>query len=396
MGSSKATDNAPLRELNLDPAAPPAEAIAALERLRSVGSVSAAAIARALGSIQAGEAASMLADMERGASGNDRREIRRALFRLAQRGIQPPDEAVTPNIVEGDPSDMGLSAVLSPADGDGARIVWIIKTRQGGGGLRRMWGVVSEREGLAGVSVDTVTRKELRNERKELEKRAGVTLIDADWRLADFILTEAWRATPEVRRHNIGDFLGVRSELIGAAPQTHFQHPIYAEFAANLHDDPSPELMNQPEIAGWQLPADLIKLYADEVADLRNSVIVLNRVQQEERVSQVVERAIRELLGGGTTGERLRRHFEDTAYYFARTKRPREAAATAAAAAKIRDHAELQRIPFFQGFMRAQLGALISEKQEHEREEPRLIMTPAEAMRARQQALERRRGGLSR
>jgi hypothetical protein len=257
--------------------------------------------------------------------------------------------------------------------------------------LRRLWGVVSERDGLVGVTVEAATRKELRSERKELEKRAGVALIDADWRLADFILTEAWRATPETRRHEIGDFLGIRYELIGSAPQTTLRHPIYNEFAAHLGDEPSPELMKEPEIAGWQLPADRIKPYADEVADLRNSVIVLNRVQQEERVGQVVERAITELLGGAT-GERLRRHLEDTAYYFARSKRPREAAATASAAAHIRDQAELKRSPFFQGFMRAQLGALISEKQEHEREEPRLIMTPAEAMRARQQAMERRRG----
>ena len=91
--------------------------------------------------------------------------------------------------------------------------------------------------------------------------------------------------------------------------------------------------MKEPEIAGWQLPAESIKPYADEVADLRNSVIVLNRVQQEERVEHVIERAITEILGG-PHGERLRRHLEDTAYYFARTKRPREAAATAAAAAQ--------------------------------------------------------------
>ena len=38
-----------------------------------------------------------------------------------------------------------------PIDGDGARIVWILKARQGGG-LRRLWGVVSEREGLVGVT----------------------------------------------------------------------------------------------------------------------------------------------------------------------------------------------------------------------------------------------------
>lgn len=332
----------------------------------------------------------MLAAMEHGVSGADRREIRRALFRLNQRGIHPPDDAPATTRTGGDLAGAGLSAVLSPIDGDGARIVWILKSRQSGG-LGRLWGIVSEREGLVGISADAVTRKELRSERKDVEKRAGVTLIDADWRLADFILIEAWGATPESRRHDLGDFLGVRYELIGSAAPANFHHPIYAEFAASLDSDPSPDLMNQPEIAAWQLPADLIKPYADEAADLRNSVIVLSRPQQEERVNQVIERALTELLGG-SPGERLRRHIEDTAYYFARTKHPREAAMAASAAAKIRDHANLTRSPFFQAFMRAQLGALISEKQEHEREEPRLIMTPAEAMRARQQAMERRRG----
>jgi hypothetical protein len=390
MATSKSNDSAALGELGIDPALPPAELLAALRGLRSAGAAPVASIARALGSIPSAGAASLLAEMEHGASGHDRREIRRALFKLSQRGIRPPDEPAVSTRTDDDLADAGLSAVLSPIDGDGARIVWILKTQQGGG-LRRLWGVVSEREGLVGISVDAVTRKELRNERKDVEKRAGVALIDADWRLADFILNEAWRATPDTRRHDIGDFLGVRYELIGSAPPTTFHHPIYTEFVTSLNDDPSLELMQQPEIAAWQLPAELIKPYANEVADLRNSVIVLSRPQQEERVNQVIERATTELLGGAP-GERLRRHIEDTAYYFARTKRPREAAMAAAAASKTRDHADLRRIPFFQTFMRAQLGALISEKQEHERDEPRLIMTPAEAMRARQQAMERRRG----
>jgi hypothetical protein len=389
MATSKSSDRAALTALGIEAAALPAEAIAALQRIRSNSEASTAAIAQALASIPVAEAASMLAEMEDGASGSDRREIRRALFKLAQRGVHPASQTGIPATAV-QPSDAGLSAVLSPIDGDGARIAWILKGRPNGG-LRRLWGVVSEREGLAGISLDSVTRKELRNERKELEKRAGVSLIDADWRLADFILAEAWRATPDSRRHEIGDFLGIRSELIGSPPPSAFQHPIYAEFAGSLSEDPLLELMNEPEIAGWHLPADLIKPYADEVAELRNSVIVLNRAQQEERVNQVAERAIKELLGGAAR-DGLRRRLEDTAYYFARTKRPRMAAGMAAAAARIRDHAELQRIPFFQAFIRAQLGALIAEKQEHEREEPRLIMTPAEAMRQRQQAIERRRG----
>jgi hypothetical protein len=51
----------------------------------------------------------------------------------------------------------------------------------------------------------------------------------------------------------------------------------------------------------------------------------------------------------------------------------------------------LKRVPFFQAFMRAQLGAIIAEEEQHQREEPRLIMTPAEAMRAQQAARSRQR-----
>jgi hypothetical protein len=71
----------------------------------------------------------------------------------------------------------------------------------------------------------------------------------------------------------------------------------------------------------------------------------------------------------------------------------REAAGwAAAAAARIRDRADLGHVPFFQALIRAQLGAVIAEQQEHEREEPRLIMTPAEAMRAQQQQRQSRMG----
>jgi hypothetical protein len=105
-------------------------------------------------------------------------------------------------------------------------------------------------------------------------------------------------------------------------------------------------------------------------------VLVVSRVQQDERINTVVERAIGELLAGDNA-RRLQRHLEDTALYFARTGKREQAGWAAAAAAKIRDGAELRRIPFFVNFMRAQLGALLVEKQEQEKQETRLIMTPA-------------------
>jgi hypothetical protein len=69
----------------------------------------------------------------------------------------------------------------------------------------------------------------------------------------------------------------------------------------------------------------------------------------------------------------------------ARSRRREAAGWATAAAARLRDGADASRIPFFQALIRAQLGAVFAEEQERERDEPRLIMTPAEAMRAQQQ-----------
>ena len=86
------------------------------------------------------------------------------------------------------------------------------------GGVMRLWGLAAETLGLLGVRTSAMTRRELRAEREELERRAGAKLVEADPRLADFILCEAYRNTPESRRAQLGDFLAVRSEFTAASP----------------------------------------------------------------------------------------------------------------------------------------------------------------------------------
>jgi hypothetical protein len=392
MGSAKENDRSEtrLRELGFDPATPAVDAIARLKSLRGQAGVSDGAIAHALGTIASPDAAEMLAVMEAGASGAVRREIRRALFRLRHRGIEAPAEVERATPVPQAPTEAGLSALLSPADADGARIAWLIKARAGGG-LKRLWGLVSEREGLVAATLETLARKELRADRAEVERRAGTALVDADWRLVDLIMCEAYRHTPEARRARVGNFYAIRAELVAASPPTELKHPLYDEFAAEAAAEPSPELMKEPEIAAFKLPVAAVRPFAEEVTSLQQSVIVLNRMQQEDRISTVVERALGELIQGDNA-RRLRRHLEDTGYFFARTGKRAQAGWAAAAAAKLRDGTDLRHVAFFQIFMRTQLGAILAEQQEQAQQEPRLIMTPAEAMRARQAAQARMRG----
>ncbi len=395
MANLKANDaeDARLREAGFDPAAEPDHAVEKLAALRGAPNVADGAIARALGAIASQPAAALLARMETQAAGGVRREIRRALYRLRQRGIEPPRAAAQAAraiaAAHSEAAEAGLDALLSPADADGARVVWLLKSRPGGG-IRRLWGLVSEREGMLGVNLTMLTRKELRQDRAEFERRAGVPMVAADWRVADFILCDAWRRTPEARRREAGNFFAMRAEMTAASPPSELDHPIYREFAGEIEHDPPADLMTEPEVGAFTFGPDAVRAYVEEIANIRNSVIVLNRAQQEERALQVVERAIGELLTGGNR-TRLRRHLEDAAHYLSRTGRRTQAGWAAAAAARLRDGADLQRIPFFQALVRAQLGALIAQEEEQRREEPRLIMTPAEAMRARQAAMRRPR-----
>ena len=346
------------------------------------------AIAHALGIIADPAAAAMLAEMEAGASGAMRREVRRALYKLKQHGIDAPLASAANTAPDSHTEKTEIAGMLSPIDGEAARIVWIVKPRVQGG-LLRMWALISEAEGLVGAQNTHLSRRELNSERDELEHRAQVKLVDADWRVADFIACEAWRNTPEARRGKVGNFLALRSELIASPPPTELVHPVYAELAAEAAGEPSVELLKEPELLEWRLPDQLLKPYVDEINQAGESVIVLSPVHKQERMNAVVDRATAELLSGDN-GKRIQRRLEDIAYYLARVGRRTQAGWAAAAAARLRDGVDVTKVLFFQAFVRTQLGTVAAAEQQKAEEEPRLIMTPAEAMRAREARTRRR------
>ena len=210
-------------------------------------------------------------------------------------------------------------------------------------------------------------------------------LVEVDPHLADFILCDAYRRTPESARLNVGSFYALRTEITGAPLPTQLSHPIYAEFAKEAAEDPSIDLLKEPEVQAFRIPVKDLEPYLEEVNRAQESVLVVSRTSQEDRILGAVEKAIGELLSGDRA-ERLRRRLEDTGLYLARTGRRQQAGWAAAAAAKIRDGADLKKVAFFRSMVQTQLGALMVREAEHKREEPRLIMTPAEAIRAQEAA----------
>ena len=376
-----------LRESGFDASAPVADRIAQLRELR--GKTDDIAIAAALGEINDPAAGEMLVEMEAGASGALRREVRRAIYKLRQHGIDVHESEVDAKGPTPAPAESGLTALMSPIDAEGAQIVWMIKARPRGG-IIRLWGLVSETHGLAAVQNHALTRRELKTQLEDLERQAGVKLVDIDPRLADFILCDAYRRTSESDRLNVGTFYALRTEITGAPIPAELSHPVYTEFAKEAAGEPSIDLLKEDELKAFRFEQKELEPYLEEVNRANESVLVVSRSSQEDRIMGAVDKGIAELLSG-ERAQRLRRRLEDTALYLARTKRREQAGWAAAAAAKIRDGAELKTIPFFRSLVQTQLGALMAQEVERKREETRLIMTPAEAMRAQEQAQARGR-----
>ncbi|MHB8380956.1 MAG: hypothetical protein ACYDC3_01255 [Candidatus Binataceae bacterium] len=379
-------DDAKLAAAGFDAHAPASDALAKLAEIRA--SVGDAAYARGLGNIADPAGAAILAGMEPSASGALRREVRRSLFKLHQRGIDAPALSVEASHAGHAPATELLTALFSPIDGEGARIIWITKPRMQGG-VTRLWGLVSESEGLVGAMGARLSRKELKSERTEIEGRAGIRMVEGDPHLADFILCEAYRRMPEARRVRVGDFLALRAEIIATPVSTELVHPIYDELGADIAAEPATELLKEPELLEWRLSPDEIAPYVEELGRANESVIVLNEIQQRERINIIVERAVGEMFSGDR-GIRARRRFEDLAYYILHSGRRQAAAWAAAAARQIQSGSDLKRSIFFQSMVRTQLGAIVAQEQQREEQEPRLIVTPAEAMRASDAARRRR------
>jgi hypothetical protein len=377
-----------LTAAGFDPAAAPADAVRKLGELRNAGSVDGATIAHALGGINDIAAATMLAEMERSATGVLRREVRRALYRLHQRGIEPPtsSQPATGRAIS-EPVSAGITGLMSPPDREGVRIVWLVRERMGGR-LARLFALDSRDEGLIAAETAELSRKEFKADRERLEQNTGTKLVDVEGRFADFLLCDAYRRTPENRRGRVGNFLALRAELTSSPPPSEFRHPVYDDLAAESEHDPSPDLLKEPEFLEWRLPDELIKKFADEIHSAQESVIVVSPIQQRERVNETIEHALESILSG-ESGERLRRSLEDLAYFMARAGRRQQAGWAVAAAKKIRDGGDVKHDAFFQSWIRMQLGAVFAEEQQRAAEEPRLIMTPAEAMRAQQRARRR-------
>jgi hypothetical protein len=318
------------------------------------------------------------------------KEIRRSRYRLEQRGVAIPH--ISPRGIAVHPAPQALEGYLSAVDGRGDQLVWLVKPRPGG--LAHLFAVTNDPDGLREVELNTISRKALRAARQELLDRHKLRMIEAQWQYCDFLIDRAFRWATEQGKPVRGDYRALRAELI-KEPVTDRPPLIFSlmdpeSVRSELHlVAESDQLLEEPEFHTWFFDPAGVESYLDEMRQIRDSPLVLNPAQQEERFHALAERAIEELFGGDRRASWVRR-LEEMAYFLHATARVEQAKRALAAALALEHSNQGGRgIAICEQLARSSLAAFWQMEEQRREEEARssLVVTPQQAARE----LERRR-----
>jgi hypothetical protein len=312
------------------------------------------------------------------------KEVRRSLYRLEQRGIAVPHAAPSPPVTLA--IAPALEGYVSAVDGRGDQLVWLIKPRSPG--VAHLFAVINDPDGLREVELSETTRKALRGAQQELASRHDLRMVEADWRYCDSLIDRAFHWATEKGHPITGDYRGFRAQLT-KEPVHEVQSPVRMRLDveavradARLLTE-SATLLEEKELRTWFFDRDQLQRYLDEAQQIKESPLVLNPAQQQERLRVVIERAVEELFGGDMRLSWVRR-FDAMAYFFHATGRVEAAKHALAVALALECSTRGGRdISFCETLVRSSLAAFLQMEEQRQQEEAKtsLVVTPQQAAR---------------
>jgi hypothetical protein len=307
-----------------------------------------------------------------------KKEIKRSLFKLSQRGLALPHRApeVAAPVFSRAPD---VEAYMSAVDGAGGRLIWIAKP-QPGRGLHALQAMVSDREGLERVGGGQIPRKELRRMAREIEDQHGMTMIAVPWEYADTVVYEAFEKAKGRGMSGLDNFQAVRAAITSRKPEFS-SHPVYQKIQSpdvrqGAWRERSRLLLDEPEFRFWILDPDWMQPFVRDLQEAQTSRLVLNPVQKEERLAGIVRDAVKDLCSGDT-GRIFRRRMEDMALYLLETGRPAVAELALAVALQVGEGGPGPLdISFLTGLVQKSFAFYLSQEKTKAEEEPSLIVKP--------------------
>ena len=284
-----------------------------------------------------------------GRHGGVRRAARRALYRLAQRGIAAAPKAPRPVVERAEPR--AVRAWVSAVDGTGSRALWIV-FEGAFGGLELCSLIVNDTAGILEVAGGGITKKRLEGE---------LAALRADQKLP-------WLQTaPDAARSLVAEALAIhRAE--GTTPATGFARWERRFDGVTVHPPPAPpadpdpalvdrgaEVLEVPESTGWFLEPGDVQGDALERLQAQESRLVVSDQAKGEREEALITRVVEREMSGPQR-ERWARRLLEQALIFDATGRAALAEIARAAAGALVHRAEgVASQPFARGLARRAL-----------------------------------------
>ena len=235
----------------------------------------------------AGASLPLLTRLAAGPDRRVRRAAKRALYRLAQRGITPTPPAAPRPVVERR-RERAVRAWLSGVDGSGSRAVWIVFEGPYGG-LRLCSLILNDVIGVTDVAGGDITRKRLDRELAALRASQKLPWVETDPTRAVGLVAEALASHAANATSPPSAFMSWRASFAAAHPA---EPPALAESADPALLEKSATLLERPELAGWFLDPESVQGDAVELLQSRESRLVLSDQLKAEREDAIVERVI--------------------------------------------------------------------------------------------------------
>ena len=367
-----------LKQWDVDDSASPSE----LEKHLGRAYEADAAIVYRLGMTASEESSRVLAAFSDGADKETGKRIKRALYRLKQNGIEAPRKVVR----HFTPPEPKIEGYVSPFDGRGDRLMWLVKSRPGG--LVHLFAVVNDPNGIADMEVNEISRKTLRAMLSDLAERNEIHMVAAPWQSVDWAIHRAaqWTRDRGAQRPRT-NYSVVRSQITSEPVREDWPGVFDAldeDFSVQEADlGESADILSEPEMRTWLLGEDEIRLIMDELADVESSPLILNEAIKRERFDEISNRAVEDTFPPDQRPSWTRR-MQAMAYYFAKTERPRRAGQCAAVARALSDSVSANSIPFCFTYVGRALALFLemesAQVEEEDSGEPKLVLTPEEAM----------------
>jgi hypothetical protein len=340
------------------------------------------AVTFALGKIPNAAAAELLCAIEKDATDKAlRKEARRSLFKLEQRGV------AVPRRVDRKPTDAAAllhptpstEAYMSPVDGGGSCLIWIAKP-QANHGLQLIQAMLNDRQGLLRIGGAAMPRKELRRMAQDIKAQRGATMITIPFEFADYELYDGYERARARGQSGLESFHNLRSLIASGKPKEP-PHPIYGkldrdEARNGAWRETSRTLLDEPELRYWVVTDDWLRAFLAQLEEAQTSRLVLNPMQKEERLAAIVREAVKELCSG-ENGRAFRRRMENTALYFFETGRPSQAKLALAVALQVGEgEPGPLDVTFLTGLVQKSFAFFLSQQRAQKAEEPSLIIKP--------------------